>query len=322
MCDIGTGKSFIGALLVHAFYKLTDYRIVVCCYTNHALDQFLEDLLKQGIPKTHMVRLGSKSSPATASMALSAQTTYRFNIFDWEDINELSHSLDRRVDSLQDAFSQFKGPLSPSELLDHLKSTYPTYFEALSVPPADDDMILIGESGQAIEHTYLLSRWSRGQDAGVFRNHPIVVASRDVWNLSLEERKTLGVRWRDEILDTQIEAMIDAGVKYNACQEHISNGYQRKTRQILRSKRIIACTTTGAANYRDAIRSAEPEILVVEEAGEVLECHVLTALSYNTKQLILIGDHKCVVISLLSCGAQFADTEIYRQATATKGQQL
>ena len=33
-------------------------------------------------------------------------------------------------------------------------------------------------------------------------------------------------------------------------------------------------------------------MLVVEEAGEILESHVLTALGPETKQLILIGDQK------------------------------
>jgi superfamily I DNA and/or RNA helicase len=33
-------------------------------------------------------------------------------------------------------------------------------------------------------------------------------------------------------------------------------------------------------------------IVLVEEAGELLEAHVLTSLSPSTKHLILIGDHK------------------------------
>ncbi len=33
-------------------------------------------------------------------------------------------------------------------------------------------------------------------------------------------------------------------------------------------------------------------VLIVEEAGEILESHVLTSLSANVKHVILIGDHK------------------------------
>jgi len=209
-------------------------------------------------------------------------------------------SLEFQADPLQRAFSRFKEPLSSSELLNYLESTHFAHFKALSVPSADDGMILIGESGQAIRYTYLISRWLDGQDAGVFRDHPTVVSSQYVWGLSTEERKTLEARWRDEVLESQVEAILEAGVGYNILQAPIGAKFQQSTRSVLRSKRIIACTTTGAAISRDAIQSAGPEILVVEEAGEVLESHVLTALSRDTKQLILIGDHKCVLIPLPS----------------------
>ena len=274
---------------------------MVCCYTNHALDQFLEDLVKRGIPEQDVVRLGSKPSPSTINMALSTQAcAYRFDASDWEDINEMRYLLGRQADPLRRAFSRFNEPLSSSELLNHLESTHFAYFKALSVPSADDDMILIGEYGQAIGHTYLISRWLGGRDAGVLRDHPTVVASQRVWSLSKKERKTLEARWTDEILENQMETILEAGVEYNMLQTPLGAKFQERTRHVLCSKRIIACTTTGAAIFRDAIQDAGPEILVVEEAGEVLECHVLAALGYDTKQLILIGDHKCVLIPLPS----------------------
>ena len=290
--DLGTGKSFIGALLVKAFYERSDHNVLVCCYTNHALDQFLEDLLKQGIPEERIVRLGSKPSSSTQRMALRANALdYRFNEYDWDDINEMRFSLGLRVGPLKSAFSEYFGPPDSSALLDHLESRYPTHFEALSFRP-DDDMILIGESGRPVDATYLLSRWMSGRDAGVLRDHSNVAASRDLWSLPLEERKKLGNRWRGEILEDQVETILEAGDRYNSFQAPLSAKFHQSARQVLRSKRIIACTTTGAAIYRDAIHDAGPEILVVEEAGEVLESHILTALSNDTQRLILIGDHK------------------------------
>lgn len=68
--------------------------------------------------------------------------------------------------------------------------------------------------------------------------------------------------------------------------------YGRKTEAILNEKRIIACTTTGAAKHGERIRAASPTVVLVEEAGEILESHVLTAMGPKTDQLILIGDHK------------------------------
>ncbi|KAG1717607.1 hypothetical protein EDB19DRAFT_1922450 [Suillus lakei] len=66
----GTGKSFVGALLAKALHDFTNQTILVVCYTNHALDQFLDDLLKIGIPDDHMVRLGGRAKPQLAHLNL------------------------------------------------------------------------------------------------------------------------------------------------------------------------------------------------------------------------------------------------------------
>jgi len=34
------------------------------------------------------------------------------------------------------------------------------------------------------------------------------------------------------------------------------------------------------------------KIMIIEEAAEILEAHVITSISHNAEHLILIGDHK------------------------------
>jgi len=51
-------------------------------------------------------------------------------------------------------------------------------------------------------------------------------------------------------------------------------------------------TTTGVAKFHNLIQAVRPPIIIVEEAAEVLESHIITALSSTTKHLILIGDHE------------------------------
>ena len=55
----GTGKSFIGSLLSEIFLASTDHTILVVTFTNHALDDFLESLLDNGV--TNIVRMGGRS---------------------------------------------------------------------------------------------------------------------------------------------------------------------------------------------------------------------------------------------------------------------
>lgn len=65
-----------------------------------------------------------------------------------------------------------------------------------------------------------------------------------------------------------------------------------QTAAMLRSLRIIGLTTTGAAKRRELLQELNCKILVVEEAAEILESHLVAILPEKTKQIILIGDHK------------------------------
>lgn len=58
---------------------------------------------------------------------------------------------------------------------------------------------------------------------------------------------------------------------------------------ILSNAQIIGMTTTGAAKLQDVLQRVESPIVVVEEAAEVLEAHIVTSLSKSCQQLILIG---------------------------------
>ena len=52
-------------------------------------------------------------------------------------------------------------------------------------------------------------------------------------------------------------------------------------------------TTTGVAMHQQLIAALAPSCVVIEEAAEVLEAHVLTSLSADTEHLILIGAAPC-----------------------------
>lgn len=47
-----------------------------------------------------------------------------------------------------------------------------------------------------------------------------------------------------------------------------------------------------AGRYKNVLRRIGPRIVIVEEAAEVLEAHVVTTLSGQCQHLILIGDHQ------------------------------
>lgn len=58
------------------------------------------------------------------------------------------------------------------------------------------------------------------------------------------------------------------------------------------TKRVIGCTTSGASKYRSLLANISVSAIMLEEAGEILEAHVLAALQPSAQRLVMIGDHK------------------------------
>ena len=70
---------------------------------------------------------------------------------------------------------------------------------------------------------------------------------------------------------------------------------------ILRSKKVIGLTVTGACINRDILKQVNPEIIIVEEAAEILESHLIALLGNSVKHLILIGDHQQLKPQVNNC---------------------
>ena len=60
----------------------------------------------------------------------------------------------------------------------------------------------------------------------------------------------------------------------------------------MRDAQVIGMTTTSAARLRSSLQTLKSPIVIVEEAAEVLEAHIVTSVTKHCKHLILIGDHK------------------------------
>ncbi|KAJ6515608.1 P-loop containing nucleoside triphosphate hydrolase protein [Mycena sanguinolenta] len=286
----GTGKSFIGALLAKVLHD-EDFKILVVCYTNHALDQFLEDILDIGVPPGSIVRLGGKSTPRTEPLSIFKQSGgTRLNRGDWQTIDSLKQDSRQLLVRLKNIWTKYtKGA---PDLLTQIEFDDPDYFDALSVPPSSDGMTLVGKDGKEVDSHYLLNRWSNGADAGMFKKHSDVMAAVAIWGMERAAREAKVAEWKMAFRKDQVDEIAKIGKAYNECQKQLNRIFGQAQASILRSKRIVGCTTTAAAKYTRDIQAASPQVLIVEEAGEILESHVITALGTDTQQMILIGDHK------------------------------
>ena len=60
----------------------------------------------------------------------------------------------------------------------------------------------------------------------------------------------------------------------------------------LKEADLIGLTTTIAAKYNWLLSEINAKVVIVEEAAECLEGHIISSLNQKTQHLILIGDHK------------------------------
>lgn len=291
----GTGKSFIGALLVKILYSHTNERLLVICYTNHALDQFLEDLLAIGIASHDVVRLGSKSSAKTQHLSLRAQAPTRLRSQEnWGNINRLNEEVQEHADMLQEDAESFVGMgTSQLQLLEYLEFSDEDldYFQAFEVPEEQDGFQIMGKDNKAVDRLYLLDRWIHGKDPGVF-TQSLSPWHMDIWTMDHTMRIEKLKKWQLAMLEEAAERITASAAAFDSAQHTLHEALAQKDTDLIQSKRIVACTTTAAAMYSQQIQAASPGIVLVEEAGEILESHILTAMTPGTKQLILIGDHR------------------------------
>ncbi|CAG5128459.1 unnamed protein product [Candidula unifasciata] len=114
----------------------------------------------------------------------------------------------------------------------------------------------------------------------------------NVWNLEMNERFSLYNLWIKRYKQSLAQKMHELVNKYTSLQEKKQQAKSEETLYVLRHAKVIGMTTSGAARLRGVLQAVGCRIIVVEEAAEVLESHIVTSLNENCKHLILIGDHQ------------------------------
>ncbi|XP_077865643.1 NFX1-type zinc finger-containing protein 1-like, partial [Saccoglossus kowalevskii] len=115
---------------------------------------------------------------------------------------------------------------------------------------------------------------------------------KDVWALGLEERWQLCRYWYNKWYINKSSELNKMLYKFEELALRRREFRTEEDLRILDAAQIIGMTTTGAAKYRSILQHIRPKIVIVEEAAEVLESHIVTTLSSGFQHLILIGDHQ------------------------------
>ena len=119
-----------------------------------------------------------------------------------------------------------------------------------------------------------------------------VEAVENIWELSENKRWQLYQYWVMQYLRKQKQSLREYSDEYNRACVTYTEANQEIDCWVARRADVLGMTTTGAAKHHHILRETHPKIIIIEEAAEVFESHIMTSLSPSVQHLILIGDHK------------------------------
>lgn len=285
----GSGKSYIGNLITQVILQAKVVPILVVCYTNHALDQFLCHLLDSGITK--IVRIGGQSKEPRLDPYNLSQLDKPYS---GRELAILYKELDDTAKELGDAYADLSsGKLSWPRLRYYLETEHENcyqHFMERSDQLFEDDWEVAGCDN-------ILDYWLAGIDKPRPRRGGNADVSElmwhdDIWSWSVEERRQAYGIWHG-VISAELEVrVVNAQKQYDRVLAEISGVRDRADVDVLQNVHVIGMTTTGVARHRHKVAAVCPKVVICEEAGEVLEAQLMACLTPSCQQMILIGDHQ------------------------------
>ncbi|XP_049773523.1 NFX1-type zinc finger-containing protein 1-like [Schistocerca cancellata] len=114
----------------------------------------------------------------------------------------------------------------------------------------------------------------------------------NLWELNIEERWYLYKYWCHCLHLTLMKRVWHLQSEYKQLCMRYDEIRDIEDLNIMQDALVVGMTTSGAARKQPLLQELKPRIVIVEEAAEVLESHVVVSLTKACEHLILIGDHK------------------------------
>ena len=291
----GTGKSFTGVALIKILLKNRDEAhlgpIICVCYTNHALDQLLEHLVADDIK--HIIRLGSRSKSQVLEplnlrqVSQGVDKTRIEKHTEWE----LRGELDLSSLEIEGLLLDMKNANSWRSIKTYLETNQPQHHNELFGDDEDGFQTVHHDLGRIVDNWLRCKPIVKNRPARKVRSVQTLV-NVSLWKMNQEERQALYQYWIIEIRDTICNNLCRALNSYTETKDRLNQCRQELDLRCLQEAHVIGVTTTGLAKNINILRRLRSKVMICEEAGEVLEAHIITALLPQIEHAILIGDHQ------------------------------
>jgi hypothetical protein len=118
------------------------------------------------------------------------------------------------------------------------------------------------------------------------------IAEQNFRRISLRDRRRLVEHWMQEMREDGTDEVFESIKSAESLCKQLSNIHNDVDRRVLQTADVIGVTTSGLAKKISTLRHVMCEVVICEEAGEVMEPHMLSALLPSVEHFIQIGDHQ------------------------------
>ena len=209
-----------------------------------------------------------------------------------EDINEISNDENEENDEederkLEDDIEELENILENSQTL--ITDTDFEFLDAKNIlkiiEPSEDGWKKAGKKKSNLKPIYAHMRLINSYTSQEPR------LAKNIWDMPMKERYKLYNEWVQTYRNRIQQSLNSLQDDYNKSAAILRELRMQEDRWVMQEALIIAMTTTGSARYHEVLKDLKPRIVLVEEAAEVFEAHIVAALSKDCEHLVLIGDH-------------------------------
>lgn len=260
------------------------------------MDQFLEELVQAGVEK--IIRIGGQSKSKVlegknlriVSQSEGKTKTERYLAAKtYEALRNNEPNITKLLASLRPMRRNW------NHLKNHIKQRYPRIFSQFSQYD-EDNYELVGKDpfdiwGKGSTPQQFRERFSSDEDT-IIRESLIRATTESIFNLAVRERQLLIEFWMQELHEINTDQLFELVDDSHKHYEHLDGIHDEVDRRVLETADVIGVTTTGLAKRISVLRHVRSKVVICEEAGEVMEPHMISALLPSVEHFIQIGDHQ------------------------------
>lgn len=114
------------------------------------------------------------------------------------------------------------------------------------------------------------------------------------WNYSLptSEHWILATSWFKQCQEHGTATLFESLDRAATLREDINAVHEEINRQTLIQADVVGITTTTLARHIETLRRLGTKVVICEEAAEVMEAHIISALMTGAEHFIQPGDHR------------------------------